>query len=83
VDPDPYRSLYVLDHEDALARAEDPYSHEERALVVLLVVLGLARLVPAVWVGEAFGTEATIAVLMLLLGLSLGLSRTARRLWKR
>jgi hypothetical protein len=74
---DPYRPLYVVDEERA--RVDDACDHEERALVVLLVVLGLARVVPAVCLGEAFGTEATIALIMLLSGLAL----LTRRLWRR
>ena len=72
----PYRPLYILDER---AHAKDPCDREEHALVVLLVVLGLARLVPALCAREAFGAEATLALLMLVTGLAL----TGRRSWKR
>jgi hypothetical protein len=71
---DPYRPLYVAG--DVPAREDTSLDHEERALAVLLVALGLARVVPAVCVGEAFGTEATIALLMLIAGLGLVMRRS-------
>jgi hypothetical protein len=74
---DPYRLLYIVDEERA--PAEGPCDPEERALAVLLVVLGLARVVPAVCAGEAFGAEATIALIMLIAGLGL----MVRRAWRR
>jgi hypothetical protein len=77
---DPYRPLHVVDYEPA--REDDGLDHEEGALAVLLVVLGLARVIPAVCVGEAFGAEATIALLMLIAGLGLMVrhARAATRL---
>ena len=60
----PYRPLHA-------AKPEPPEDPEERVLAVLLIVLGLARVVPAIATGETFGTEATIASLMLACGLAM------------
>lgn len=74
---DPYRPLHVVDDEPA--REDTSLDHEEWVLAVLLIVLGLARVVPAVCAGEAFETEATIALLMLIAGLRLMVCRPWRR----
>ena len=63
----PYRPLHAAD-EDTQPPESDP---EGRILAGLLIVLGLARVVPALVTGEAFGTEATIASLMLAAGISM------------
>jgi hypothetical protein len=44
---------------------------EDRVLAVLMIVLGLARVVPAIAIGGTFGTEATIAALMLAAGVAI------------
>ena len=51
---DPYRPLHVVDDEPA--REDTSLDHEEWVLAVLLIVLGLARVGPAVCAGEAFET---------------------------
>jgi len=47
-------------------REEDAGRRDDRALAVLMLVLGLARVVPALCMRESFGTEVTVAVLMLI-----------------
>jgi hypothetical protein len=65
---DPYRPLHVFDD-----KGDDPRDHDEYVLAILLIVLGLARVLPAICLGEGFGTEATIASLMLFGGIAIAL----------
>lgn len=74
---DPYRPLHVVDEptEDV---GNDP---DDRVLAALLIVLGLARVIPAMCRGEAFGAEVTAAAIMLVggLGIALALPRKLSR----
>jgi hypothetical protein len=65
---DPYRPLHVFDD-----KGDDPRDHDDHVLAILLIVLGLARVLPTICLGEDFGTEATIASLMLLGGIAIAL----------
>jgi hypothetical protein len=76
----PYRPLYVADDE-----ARDSAAPEDRALAVLLIVLGAVRVVPAIATGETFGAEATVAAIMVVLGvvMSIRLPASVRRRLRR
>ena len=75
----PYRPLYSVDE----PRREPPAGSEDRALAFLLIVLGTLRVIPAVVRGELFGAEATIALIMLVLGLVIVARGLRRRRPKR
>lgn len=50
---------------------EDGADFDDRVLAVLLMLLGLMRVVPAIWLGEGFGAEATVAIMMVTAGLAI------------
>ena len=67
----PYRPLHVYDKkaEEASCRADD------RVLAILMLVLGLARLIPALINRESAGTEVTVAGMMVVAAILIGLRR--------
>lgn len=76
----PYRPLHTTREQESRGP-----EHDDRVLAVLMIVLGLARLVPAIATAEAFGTEATVAAIMLAGGLAIlvPIRGVAGRLWRR
>jgi hypothetical protein len=61
----PYRPLHTATDDEP---ATDP---EDRILAAMMIVLGLVRLVPAIATAETFGTEVTIAALIVAAGIAM------------
>jgi hypothetical protein len=71
----PYRPLHCESGDD-----EPPRDHDDRVLGALLLGLGLVRVIPALALGEGFGSEVTIACVMAVLGAAMALD--LRRLFR-
>jgi hypothetical protein len=70
----PYRESAAPDLAERISAAR----WDDYVLSVMLIVLGTIRVTLAVVNDEAFETEATLAVVMVVLGVVLGISTVAR-----